>query len=73
MPPKKIYDKLSMAILIPFRFIPQIFPYGRVLSEVYEVPKGKLYGWNCVRFKNGHSRELNDRFYSPSAPKPKKK
>ena len=53
--------------------IPQIFPYGRVLREVYEVPKGKLYGWNCVRFKNGHSREQNDKFYSPSVPKLKKK
>ena len=44
-----------------------------VKREVYEIQKGKMYGWNCVKFKNKHSREQNDKFYSPSLPKKKKK
>lgn len=40
-----------------------------IKREVYEVPKGKMYKWNCVKFSKHHSREQNDRFYSPSTPK----
>lgn len=35
-----------------------------VKREVYEVPKGKMYEWNCVKFKRKHKRDKNDGFYS---------
>ena len=35
-----------------------------IKREVYEVPRGKMYGWNCVRFKKMHKKEKIDSFYS---------
>lgn len=43
-----------------------------IKRDIHEIPKGKIRDWNCVRFKNNHSREHNDRFYSPTYPKNKK-
>ena len=43
-----------------------------VKREVYEVPKGKMRDWGCVKFKKRHGREQNDGFYSPSTPKKRK-
>ena len=40
-----------------------------IKREVYEVPKGKMYKWNCVKFGKRHTREQNDGFYSPFMPK----
>ena len=36
-----------------------------IKREVYDIPKGKMYGWNCARIKGSRKKEKFDSFYSP--------
>ena len=34
-----------------------------IKREVYDVPKGKMYNFNCVKFKKMHKKEKHDNFF----------
>ncbi len=67
---KKVFDEKHLKQVkngntYPIPVYSADFPlWTGIKREVYEVPKGKMYGWNCAKIKGSRKRAKFDSFYS---------